>query len=104
LDEIAEQCGTNRRGLVRTLKGIREFNAGKIVAHIRKCLAYNPDTDALSCSKEIRELNYLEKETNETLAQLHKVYAGFRAQRFEHNSKLTRMYVDGKLTDDEHKL
>jgi hypothetical protein len=103
LDEIAEQCGTNRRALLRTLKGIREFSAGRIMAHIRKCLAYNASTDALSISKEIREVNYLEKETNETLAQLHKVYASFRAQAFQDNNKLTKMYVDGKLTDDEHK-
>jgi hypothetical protein len=103
LDKIAAQCGTTRRALMNTLKGIREQSAGKVMAHIRKCLVYNPDKDTLSCSNEIRKVNPIEKETNETLAQLHKVYINFRKATLEHNNKLTKLYIDRKLTDDEHK-
>jgi hypothetical protein len=103
LDKIAAQCGTTRRGLMNTLNGIREQSAGKVMAHIRKCLTYNPNKDTLSCSNEIRQVNPLEMETNETLAQLHEVYAKFRKLTFEHNNKLTKLYINHKVTDDEHK-
>jgi hypothetical protein len=103
IETVASQCGTTRRGLTNTIKGIREHSAGKIMAHIRKCLVYDPNTDTLSFTKETRQVNVLEKETNETLTQLHKVYTKFRKTTMDHNSRLSRLCVEGKITSDEFK-
>jgi hypothetical protein len=73
------------------------------MAHLRKCLIYNPATDTLTFSKEVRQVNPLEKEANETLTQLHKVYAKFRKIDMDHNNGLSRLCVEGKITYDEYK-
>ena len=103
IEQVAAQCGTTKRGLTNTLKSIREHSAGKIMAHLRKCLIYNPATDTLTFSKEVRQVNPLEKEANETLTQLHKVYAKFRKIDMDHNNILSRLCVEGKITYDEYK-
>ncbi len=97
--KVCETTGVSWLQLINILSGVREISASKVMQYLRGAFDYKDGE--LTFTSEPRKISDTEELTNTLSKMLFHLREKARNECWKHNSQLSRMEVDKKITTEE---